>query len=76
MRGSRANGTSAEDTLWFQLRDRHLGGFKFLRQFPIEQYFVDFACREQRLIVEIDGGTHGTQTKSPVTASATNAHGT
>jgi very-short-patch-repair endonuclease len=54
----RANGTSAEDKLWFHLRDRRLGGFKFVRQFPIESYFVDFVCRKQRLIVEIDGGTH------------------
>jgi very-short-patch-repair endonuclease len=54
----RANGTSAEDKLWHHLRDRRLGGFKFVRQFPIESYFVDFACRKKRLIVEIDGATH------------------
>jgi very-short-patch-repair endonuclease len=56
----RSNATSAEDKLWVHLRDRRLGGFKFVRQFPIEDYFVDFACRNERLIIELDGGTHST----------------
>ena len=56
----RSNATSAESKLWFHIRDGKLGGFKFVRQFPIENYFVDFACRKARLIVEIDGSTHGT----------------
>ena len=37
------------------------GGFKFSRQVPIGPYIVDFACREQRLIVEVDGATHSTE---------------
>jgi very-short-patch-repair endonuclease len=56
----RSNATSAEDELWFHLRDRRLGGFKFVRQFSIKNYFVDFACRKERLIIEVDGGTHST----------------
>ena len=55
----RSNASSAEDVLWFHLRNRHLKGFKFVRQAPIEHYFADFLCREERLIVEVDGGTHG-----------------
>jgi very-short-patch-repair endonuclease len=55
----RGNGTSAEEKLWLRLRDRKLGGFKFVRQLAIENYFVDFCCRSELLIVEIDGGTHG-----------------
>lgn len=31
---------------------------KFTRQFPIGPYIVDFACRQVRLAVEIDGGQH------------------
>jgi very-short-patch-repair endonuclease len=54
----RSNATSAEDVLWFHLRNRHLNGFKFVRQGPVENYFADFICKEQRLIVEVDGGTH------------------
>ena len=54
----RANSTSAEDVLWQKLRARRLGGIKFIRQSPIATYFVDFLCREAKLIVEVDGGTH------------------
>jgi very-short-patch-repair endonuclease len=50
--------TPAETKLWANLRNRQLGGFKFTRQEPIGRYYADFACREQRLIVELDGGQH------------------
>ena len=36
-----------------------MNGFKFVRQLPIGPYFVDFACRSAKLIVEVDGVTHG-----------------
>jgi very-short-patch-repair endonuclease len=52
--------TAAEAKLWQELRGRRLGGFKFVRQSPVEQFYSDFCCREQKLIVEIDGGTHST----------------
>jgi very-short-patch-repair endonuclease len=55
----RKHDTQAERMLWEALRARRLGGFKFLRQLAIGPYFADFACREHRLIVEIDGATHG-----------------
>ena len=44
--------------LWTRLRGRQLGGFKFVRQEPIDRYYVDFVCRERRLIIELDGGQH------------------
>jgi very-short-patch-repair endonuclease len=50
--------TPAEFALWERLRDRQLGGFKFVRQEPINRYYVDFVCRERRLIIELDGGQH------------------
>ena|ERR1041385_4319566 len=50
--------TDAERKLWFALRDRRLGGFKFVRQEAVGPFVVDFVCREQRLIVEVDGGQH------------------
>jgi very-short-patch-repair endonuclease len=31
---------------------------KFTRQLPIGPYFADFACRQARLIVELDGSQH------------------
>src|SRR5438045_2406343 len=40
---------------------RRLNGLKFVRQYPIGPYYVDFVCRERRIIVEIDGATHGTE---------------
>jgi very-short-patch-repair endonuclease len=56
----RRNATSAEKALWVRLRNRGLGGFKFVRQEPIGPFIADFACRERKLIVELDGETHST----------------
>jgi len=50
--------TDAEAHLWRLLRGRHLTGFKFRRQFPIDRYIADFVCLDARLIVEVDGGQH------------------
>ena len=58
-RALRASSTSAEENLWSELRARRLGGYKFVRQAPIGPYFVDFLCCERRVIVEVDGATHG-----------------
>jgi len=60
-RGLRCRQTDAERRLWARLRDRRLLGVKFARQVPIGPYIVDFCCREQRLIVELDGGQHATR---------------
>jgi len=57
-RGLRRRQTDAERRLWTRLRDRRLLGVKFTRQMPIGPYIVDFCCREQTLIVELDGGQH------------------
>ena len=56
----RANDTSAEAKLWAELRNRQLGDLKFVRQAPVGDYFVDFLCRERKVVVELDGGTHST----------------
>jgi len=53
----RLNSTKAELKLWNCLRSRALGQ-KFVRQVPIGPYVVDFACRELRLVIEVDGGQH------------------
>ena len=62
-RGLRSNQTDAERKLWVALRDRRLGGYKFVRQEAIGPFIVDFACRERRLIVEVDGGQHAESAK-------------
>ena len=51
--------TSAEKTLWQQLRSRQLG-VKFRRQHPIGPYIADFYARDVGLIIEVDGDTHFT----------------
>ena len=48
-----------------------MSGFKFSRQAPVEAYFIDFVCREKRLIVEVDGGTHGEPHEIKADASRT-----
>jgi very-short-patch-repair endonuclease len=57
-RDLRVNSTKVELLVWRHLRNRQLGGFKFVRQEPVAHYYVDFVCRERRLIVELDGGQH------------------
>ncbi|CAN5208366.1 hypothetical protein BH10PSE7_BH10PSE7_03620 [soil metagenome] len=51
--------TSAENKLWAELRGRQLEEQKFVRQEPIGPYVADFVCRNAKLIVEVDGATHG-----------------
>jgi very-short-patch-repair endonuclease len=41
------------------LRDRRLARWKFRRRHPIDRYIVDFVTIEGKLIVEVDGATHG-----------------
>jgi very-short-patch-repair endonuclease len=62
-RALRRNKSSAEAILWQALRNRALSEHKFVRQEPIGAYFADFCCRERKLIVEIDGATHSTDTE-------------
>ena len=64
----RSKPISAEAKLWSRLRNRRLAGLKFVRQVPIEPYFVDFLCRENNVVVEVDGGTHSTETEAAVDA--------
>lgn len=52
--------TEAEALLWTRLRRRQLCGARFRRQQPIGVFIADFACMERKLIIELDGGGHGT----------------
>ena len=54
----RSKPTPAEHRLWQILRAKRLAAHKFKRQLTIDHYIVDFACVQQRLIVEADGGQH------------------
>ena len=57
-RNLRQNMSLAENRMWYYLRSRRLGGYKFVRQQVIDNYIVDFVCREKKLIIEVDGGQH------------------
>jgi very-short-patch-repair endonuclease len=57
-RGLRKAQTSAEERLWYCLRDRRLIGAKFRRQHPLGRYIADFYCHEARLVIELEGGIH------------------
>ena len=54
----RNNSTKAEIRLWLYLKGRQMMGYDFHRQRPIDNYIVDFFCRELMLAIEIDGYTH------------------
>ena len=54
---NRNNMTEAESALWNLLSNKNLGA-KFLRQYIIGDYIVDFICRDHQLIIEVDGGYH------------------
>ncbi|MEA1925741.1 MAG: endonuclease domain-containing protein [Patescibacteria group bacterium] len=59
----RRNQTDAERELWKYLRRKQVGGFRFLRQYSVGNFVVDFYCAEKRLAIEIDGGQHAKDTK-------------
>ena len=44
--------------MWSLISNKQFYKFKFLRQYVIGQYIVDFICRETKIIIEIDGGQH------------------
>ena len=54
----RRDQTQAERMLWTLVRNRRLGGFRFLRQVAIDRYFADFVCEAAKVIVELDGPIH------------------
>jgi very-short-patch-repair endonuclease len=57
-RALRRRETDEEARMWVMLRNRRFRGFKFLRQYAIEPFVVDFVCRELMLAVELDGSQH------------------
>ena len=54
----RKNGTPAEVKLWGCLKKRQIADFDFDRQKPLDEYIVDFYCKELMLAIEIDGASH------------------
>ena len=58
----RNNLTPAESTLWLALKNKQLAGRRFKRQVSIGHYIVDFYCPGEKLVIELDGENHFTET--------------
>ncbi|MBU2444500.1 MAG: endonuclease domain-containing protein [Bacteroidetes bacterium] len=53
----RKNMTFCEKLLWSYLRKRQMK-VRFLRQYSVDNYVIDFYCPRLKLAVEIDGDIH------------------
>tara|TARA_B110000259_G_scaffold4033_1_gene4641 strand:+ start:4022 stop:4405 length:384 start_codon:yes stop_codon:yes gene_type:complete len=53
----RRNMTKEEFILWQEIKNKGLG-VKFRRQYPVDNFIVDFISFDINLIIEIDGGQH------------------
>jgi very-short-patch-repair endonuclease len=58
-RDLRENMTEAEMKLWAHLSARKVAGTRFNTQFPIGLFICDFVSRGAKLVIEVDGATHG-----------------
>jgi len=57
-RALRRSMSKAEVVLWKKLSRKQLLGFKFRRQYGVDQYVIDFYCPKLKLAIEVDGETH------------------
>ncbi len=57
--------------MWWKLRGHQVGGFKFRRQHALGVYIADFVCLPARLVIEVDGDTHGTDERQALDAKRT-----
>ena len=49
--------TLGEIALWREIKGKKLG-VRFSRQIPIDNYIVDFYCKDLQLAIEVDGSIH------------------
>ena len=54
----RNTSTYTEVMLWNYLKGKQVRGYDFDRQKPIDNFIVDFYCKDLMLAVEIDGESH------------------
>lgn len=57
----RKNMTRGEVILWQRLKCKQVRGYDFDRQRPIDQFIVDFYCKQLMLAIEIDGSSHDSE---------------
>jgi very-short-patch-repair endonuclease len=54
----RKNMPKSEVLLWTKLKNRQMHGERFLRQYGVDQYILDFYCPRLKLAIEVDGDSH------------------
>lgn len=57
-RDLRNNQTEEERLLWSKLKNKQLKELKFVRQYSVGPYILDFYCPKLRLAIELDGDQH------------------
>ncbi|MBA2612845.1 MAG: endonuclease domain-containing protein [Bacteroidetes bacterium] len=57
-RDKRNDSSFGEVLLWKNLLSKSRLGFQFNRQFPFENYILDFICSKLKLVIEVDGYSH------------------
>ena len=50
--------TLAEVLLWNELKQKKMRGYDFDRQKPLNNFIVDFYCKDLMLAIEVDGISH------------------
>ncbi len=59
----RNSSTLSEVLLWKKLKSKQMLGLSFNRQKPIQNFIVDFYCKELQFVIEIDGKSHDNEEK-------------
>ena len=54
--------TYCERIVWIHLRKKQLG-YRFLRQYSVDHFVIDFYCPKLKLAVEIDGEYHNSDSQ-------------
>lgn len=57
-RDLRNNQTEEEKILWSKLKNSQIKKLKFVRQYSVGPYILDFYCPKLRLAIELDGNHH------------------
>lgn len=77
-RDLRRGQTDAEKAFWEQVRNKRFSGLRFVRQYSIGPYILDFYSPSVKLAVELDGGQHNQSDNKEYDAARTEylkAHG-
>lgn len=57
----RKNMTLSVVLLWNEIKQKKMKGYDFDRQRPIDNFIVDFYCKDLMLAIKIDGSSHDTE---------------